>query len=82
MWGEGRNKKCVSRAEKGNGERASSSAEGLLEVAAHNGHKLGLLRQLLGEGQVADVEIQQPSLEDLYCYYMQRAESTAPAGES
>lgn len=39
-------------------------------------------RQLLGEGQVADVEIQQPSLEDLYCYYMQRAESTAPAGES
>ena len=51
-------------------------------MAAHNGHKLGLLRQLLGEGQVADVEIQQPSLEDLYCYYMQRAESTAPAGES
>ena len=64
------------------GHSASSSAEGLLEVAAHNGHKLGLLRQLLGEGQVADVEIQQPSLEDLYCYYMQRAESTAPAGES
>ena len=64
------------------GHSAISSAEGLLEVAAHNGHKLGLLRQLLGEGQVADVEIQQPSLEDLYCYYMQRAESTAPAGES
>ena len=45
-----------------------------LEVAAHNGSKLGLLRQLLEEGDPRDVEIHPPSLEDLYRYYMTRAE--------
>lgn len=49
------------------------SNEGL-EVQAHNGHKVELLRELLGEGQPRDLEILQPSLEDLYRYYMTRAD--------
>lgn len=44
-----------------------------LEVVAVNGSKLVLLRELLGEGTPEDVEIHQPSLEDLYRYYMERA---------
>jgi Cu-processing system ATP-binding protein len=44
-----------------------------LEVAALNGSKVGLLRQLLNEDEPADVEIHQPSLEDIYRYYMSRA---------
>ncbi|MNF93973.1 Fluoroquinolones export ATP-binding protein [compost metagenome] len=47
-----------------------------LEVAALNGSKLGLLRQLLNEDEPADVEITPPSLEDLYRYYMGRAAAT------
>ena len=42
-------------------------------MVAVNGHKLVLLRQLLGEGEPEDIEIHQPSLEDLYRYYMERA---------
>lgn len=56
---------------------AGHSARGLtetsLEVVAINGHKLVLLRQLLGESEPEDIEIHQPSLEDLYRYYMERA---------
>ena len=44
-----------------------------VEVCAINGHKLPLLRALLGEDQPEDIEIHQPSLEDLYRYYMERA---------
>ena len=44
-----------------------------LEVVAVDGCKLMLLRELLGEGEPEDIEIQQPSLEDLYRYYMERA---------
>lgn len=44
-----------------------------LQVAALNGSKLGLLRQLLAEDSPADVEIHPPSLEDIYRYYMGRA---------
>jgi len=46
---------------------------GGLEVAALNGSKLDLLRQLLNEDEPADVEITPPSLEDIYRYYMGRA---------
>ena len=46
-----------------------------LEVQALNGHKVELLRELLGEGQPRDLEILQPSLEDLYRYYMTRADA-------
>ena len=44
-----------------------------VEVVAINGHKLPLLRELLGESEPDDVEIHQPSLEDLYRFYMERA---------
>jgi Cu-processing system ATP-binding protein len=50
-----------------------------LEVAALNGSKLGLLRQLLSEDEPVDVEIHQPSLEDIYRYYMSRAAATPNA---
>lgn len=55
------------------GHSARSLGEHSVEVEAVNGHKLPLLRQLLGEDSPEDVEIHQPSLEDLYRYYMERA---------
>ncbi len=55
------------------GHSARSLGERSVEVSAINGHKLPLLRELLGEGEPDDIEIHQPSLEDLYRYYMQRA---------
>ncbi len=55
------------------GLSARGLSESSLEVVAVNGHKLVLLRQLLGEGEPEDIEIHQPSLEDLYRYYMERA---------
>jgi len=62
------------------GHDARPIGESGVEVVAVNGHKLGLLRQLLGEGEAQDIDIHQPSLEDLYRYYMDRAEA-ASAGE-
>jgi len=55
------------------GHAARALGEGRVEVSAVNGHKLPLLRELLGEGEPDDIEIHQPSLEDLYRYYMERA---------
>ena len=55
------------------GHSARSLGERSVEVSAVNGHKLPLLRELLGESEPDDIEIHQPSLEDLYRYYMQRA---------
>jgi len=55
------------------GHSARGLSESSLEVVAVNGHKLVLLRQLLGEVEPEDIEIHQPSLEDLYRYYMERA---------
>ncbi len=63
------------------GHNARSCGERSIEVEAVNGHKLPLLRQLLGEDSPEDIEIHQPSLEDLYRYYMERA-SDVPAQES
>jgi Cu-processing system ATP-binding protein len=51
-----------------------------LEVAALNGNKLDLLRQLLNDDEPADVEIDPPSLEDIYRFYIGRA-GTRPTGE-
>lgn len=62
------------------GHEARSVGVDGVEVVAINGHKLGLLRQLLGEGEAQDIDIHQPSLEDLYRYYMERA-STVPSAE-
>ncbi|SFP99127.1 ABC transporter ATP-binding protein [Pseudomonas borbori] len=55
------------------GHAARRHGEDGVEVVAINGHKLPLLRELLGESEPDDVEIYQPSLEDLYRYYMDRA---------
>lgn len=55
------------------GHFAHRHGEDGVEVVAVNGHKLPLLRELLGESEPNDVEIHQPSLEDLYRYYMERA---------
>lgn len=55
------------------GHAAQRHGENGVEVVAVNGHKLPLLRELLGESEPDDVEIHQPSLEDLYRYYMERA---------
>ncbi|CAM5265624.1 MAG: ABC transporter ATP-binding protein [Pseudomonas sp.] len=55
------------------GHSARALSETSIEVVAVNGHKLVLLRELLGEGEPEDIEIHQPSLEDLYRYYMERA---------
>lgn len=55
------------------GHSARTLSETSIEVVAVNGHKLVLLRELLGEGEPEDIEIHQPSLEDLYRYYMERA---------
>ena len=55
------------------GHSARGLSESSLEVVTVNGHKLVLLRQLLGESEPEDIEIHQPSLEDLYRYYMERA---------
>ena len=55
------------------GHSARLLGESSIEVVAINGHKLVLLRQLLDESEPDDIEIHQPSLEDLYRFYMQRA---------
>jgi len=55
------------------GHPAQRHGEDGVEVVAVNGHKLPLLRELLGESEPDDVEIHQPTLEDLYRYYMERA---------
>lgn len=62
------------------GHKARSVGVDGVEVVAVNGHKLGLLRQLLGDGEAQDIDIHQPSLEDLYRYYMDKARSIQ-AGE-
>ncbi|WP_347330360.1 ABC transporter ATP-binding protein [Marinimicrobium locisalis] len=54
------------------GHAARARGDNAIEIDAVNGHKLALLRQVLGDGAIGDIEIQQPSLEDLYRYYMDR----------
>jgi Cu-processing system ATP-binding protein len=63
------------------GHQVRSINEAGIEVVAINEHKLGLLRQLLDEGEAQDVDIHQPSLEDLYRYYMQKAGNGLSAGD-
>ncbi|MCZ4323146.1 ABC transporter ATP-binding protein [Pseudomonas anguilliseptica] len=57
------------------GHQACSVGVDGIEVVAINGHKLDLLRELLGEGGAQDIDIHQPSLEDLYRHYMDQAQS-------
>ena len=63
----------------GEGHKARTIGADGIEVVAINGHKLDLLRQLLGDGQAQDIDIHQPSLEDLYRYYMDKARTTQAA---
>lgn len=51
-----------------------------VEVLVSNGNKLTLLRELLDKDQPTDLDIHQPSLEDLYRYHMEQA-GNAPAME-
>ncbi|PRB84240.1 ABC transporter ATP-binding protein [Pseudomonas sp. MYb185] len=51
-----------------------------IEVTGSSRGKMDLLRQLLNQDQPSDIEIFQPSLEDLYRYYTERA-SNAHAAE-
>ncbi|QGA50105.1 ABC transporter ATP-binding protein [Pseudomonas brassicacearum] len=55
------------------GHIASAMEDNGVEVMAVNGHKVDLLRQLFHEDPPQDIDIQQPSLEDLYGYYMSHA---------
>ena len=55
------------------GYTAQAIGTNAIEVTAVNGHKVGLLRELLDEAQPDDVEVHQPSLEDLYRYFMEKA---------
>jgi Cu-processing system ATP-binding protein len=63
------------------GHEARAVGDHEVEVVAVNGHKLGVLRQLLADGQAQDVDIHQPSLEDLYRHYMLRADAGLLARE-
>lgn len=58
------------------GHKAQAVGTDGVEVVALNGHKLGLLRQLLREGEAQDIDIHQPSLEDLYRYYMDQTQGS------
>ena len=50
-----------------------------IEVVGTSAGKIALLRQLLAEDQPSDIEIFQPSLEDLYRYYTERAANARAA---
>lgn len=64
------------------GHIARALGSNAIEVDAVNGHKLSLLRQVLGEETVGDIEIHQPSLEDLYRYHMIRSAKKSVAEAS
>ena len=52
-----------------------------LEVTGGGQGKIEVLRQLLDQDQPGDIEILQPSLEDLYRYYTERAKAGHAAAE-
>ena len=55
------------------GHAARPHADHGIEVIASDDRKVSILRELLADRELLDVEIQQPSLEDLYRYHMERA---------
>jgi Cu-processing system ATP-binding protein len=57
------------------GHKARTLGADGIEVVAINGHKIELLRELLGESGALDIDIHQPSLEDLYRHYMDHAQA-------
>lgn len=50
-----------------------------LEINIPADNKVNLVRELLGQADPEDLEIQQPSLEDLYRYFMDQAHQTGGA---
>ena len=64
------------------GHIASAMEGNAVEVMAVNGHKVDLLRQLFQEDPPQDIDIQQPSLEDLYGYYMSHASAATEGTHS
>lgn len=66
---------------KAEGHTARSLGGNTIEVTAVNGDKLSLVRQIVAEGAVDDIEIRQPSLEDLYRYYISRSAISRSAME-
>src|SRR5690606_16626298 len=57
------------------GRNITALGDDCLEINVSNGEKLGILRQLLEGGMPTDLEIHQPSLADLYRFYMNKADS-------
>ena len=53
-----------------------------IELSGSKTGKIELLRQLLNQDQPSDIEILQPSLEDLYRYYTERASKAKAAEET
>ncbi len=51
-----------------------------IEITTGARDKMGLVRELLTQAEPADLEIQQPTLEDLYRYFMDRVEAGQSAG--
>ena len=64
----------------GNSSRALGSDS--IELVGPSAGKIPLLRQLLEQDQPSDIEIIQPSLEDLYRYYTERANQTQAREET
>lgn len=64
----------------GNASRALGSDS--IELVGPSAGKIPLLRQLLEQDQPSDIEIIQPSLEDLYRYYTERANQTQAREET
>ena len=58
------------------GQTAQLSGSDGIELIGSSSGKIALLRQLLEQDQPSDIEIIQPSLEDLYRYYTDRANQT------
>ena len=57
------------------GQQVTALANDCLEINVDNSNKLGILRQLLETAVATDIEIHQPSLADLYRFYMAKTPS-------
>src|SRR5690606_22637681 len=61
------------------GQTPRPLASDSIELVGSSSGKIALLRQLLEQDQPSDIEIIQPSLEDLYRYYTDRAKQAQAA---
>lgn len=65
-----------------NGSSSRALGSDGIELSGSKTGKIELLRQLLNQDQPDDIEILQPSLEDLYRYYTERASKAGTAEET